>query len=43
MTEATDQFPELTRRGHQVFTTALRAWDDAARALADAARRPPAD
>src|SRR5687767_1342122 len=40
MTDPNEQFAELTRRGHQVFTAALRAWDEAARSLAEAARRP---
>jgi hypothetical protein len=40
MTEATEEAAELTRCGHRIFTTALRAWDDAAPALADAVRRP---
>ena len=40
MTEPNEQFAELTRRGHQVFTAALRAWEDAARALTEALRRP---
>src|SRR3954454_21062624 len=40
MTESTEQFAELTERGHQVFTAAVRAWEDAARSLAEAARRP---
>src|SRR5215212_1492721 len=41
MTEANEQFAELTRRGHQVFAAALRAWEDAARTLTEAVRRPP--
>jgi hypothetical protein len=40
MTEATDQFAELTRRGHDLFTAAVQAWDQAARSIAEAARRP---
>ena len=40
MTEPTDQFAELTRRGHEVFTAAVRAWEQAARSIAEAARRP---
>src|SRR5687768_16076895 len=40
MTQPTEQFAELTRRGHQLFAAALSAWDDAARSLAEAARRP---
>jgi hypothetical protein len=40
MTEATDQFAELTRRGHELFTAAVQAWDQAARSIAGAARRP---
>jgi hypothetical protein len=40
MTQATDQFAELTRRGHEVFTAAIQAWDQAARSIAEAARRP---
>ena len=40
MTEPTDTFAELTRRGHEVFTAAVRAWDQAARSIAEAARRP---
>src|SRR3954466_9846121 len=40
MTESTEQFAELTERGHQVFTAAVRAWEDAARSLVEAARRP---
>jgi hypothetical protein len=39
MTEAPDQFAELTRRGHQVFAAAIRAWEEAARSLAEAARQ----
>src|SRR4051812_15457853 len=40
MTEPTDTFAELARRGHQVFTAAARAWEDAARSMVEAARRP---
>jgi hypothetical protein len=40
MTEANDRFAELTRRGHEVFTAAVQAWEQAARSLAEAARRP---
>ena len=40
MTEPTDTFAELTRRGHEVFTAAVRALDQAARSIAEAARRP---
>src|SRR4029450_7048917 len=40
MTEETDKFAELTRRGHEVFTAAVRAWEQAARSVAEAARRP---
>jgi hypothetical protein len=40
MPEEPDTFAELTRRGHEVFTAAVRAWDQAARSLAEAARRP---
>jgi hypothetical protein len=40
MTEPIDQFAELTRRGHEVFTAAVRAWEHAARSIAEAARRP---
>ena len=40
MTEANDRFAELTRRGHEVFAAAVQAWEQAARSLAEAARRP---
>ena len=40
MTEAGDRFAELTRQGHQLFTAAVQAWEQAARSMADAARRP---
>src|SRR3954449_11081174 len=40
MTEPTDTCAELARRGHQVFTAAARAWEDAARSMVEAARRP---
>ena len=40
MTQPTEQFAELTRRGHQVFAAALRAWEQAARSIAEAAGRP---
>ncbi len=40
MTEATDRFAELTRQGHQVFTAAVQAWEQAARSMTEAARRP---
>src|SRR5688500_15259516 len=40
MTEPTEQFAQLTRRGHEVFSAAVRAWEEAARSLAEAARRP---
>jgi hypothetical protein len=40
MTEANDRFAELARRGHEVFTAAVQAWEQAARSLAEAARRP---
>src|SRR5687768_14604934 len=40
MTEANDRFAELTRRGHEVFTAAVQAWEQAVRSLAEAARRP---
>jgi hypothetical protein len=40
MTEATDRFAELTRQGHQVFTAAVQAWEQAARSMAGAAGRP---
>ena len=40
MAEPTDTFAELTRRGHEVFAAAVQAWDQAARSLAEAARRP---
>jgi hypothetical protein len=33
MTDATDTFAELARRGHQVFTAAARAWEDAVRSM----------
>jgi outer membrane biosynthesis protein TonB len=42
MTEATDRFAELTRQGHQVFTAAVQAWEQAARSMAGAAGRPGA-
>src|SRR3954447_6960830 len=40
MDEATDKFAELTRRRHQLFGAAARAWEQAARSVADAAGRP---
>jgi hypothetical protein len=40
MTDARDQFAELARRGHEVFTAAVQAWEQAARSLAETARRP---
>ena len=40
MTEANDRFAELTRRGHEVFAAAVQAWEQAARSLAESARRP---
>jgi hypothetical protein len=40
MDEATDPFAELTRRGHLLFRTAVQAWEEAARSMADAAGRP---
>jgi hypothetical protein len=40
MTDATDPFAELTRRGHQLFAAAVQAWEQAARSLAEAGRRP---
>jgi hypothetical protein len=40
MTEAPDSFEELSRRGHDVFTAAVRAWDEAARSIVEAARHP---
>jgi ribonuclease E len=40
MTEPTDTFADLARRGHQVFTAAARAWEDAVRSMVEAARRP---
>src|SRR5687768_8389190 len=40
MTEPTDTFAELSRRGHEVFTAAIRAWEQAARSMVEAARRP---
>ena len=40
MTEATEAFAELTRQGHQVFTAAMQAWEQAARSMAGAAGRP---
>src|SRR3954462_4190768 len=40
MTEPTDTFAELARRGHQGFTAAARAWEAAARSLVEAGRRP---
>jgi hypothetical protein len=40
MSEATDTFAELTRQGHQVFTAAVQAWEQAARSIAGAAGPP---
>jgi hypothetical protein len=40
MTDATDTFAELARRGHQVFTAAARAWEDAVRSMVESAHRP---
>jgi hypothetical protein len=41
MTEATDTFAELTRQGHQVFSTAIQAWEQAARSMTGAAAGRP--
>jgi hypothetical protein len=40
MTDATDTFAELARRGHQVFTAAARAWEDAVRSMVESAHGP---
>src|SRR3954468_21375060 len=40
MTDATDTFAELACRGHQVFTAAARAWEDAVRSMVESAHRP---
>jgi hypothetical protein len=39
MTDATNPFADLTRRGQQLFASAVQAWEQATRSLAEA-RRP---
>jgi hypothetical protein len=42
MTDTSDSFADLTRQGHQVFSAAVQAWQQAARSMAEAAGQPGA-
>jgi hypothetical protein len=42
MTDTSDAFADLTRQGHQVFSAAVQAWQQAARSMAEAAGQPGA-